>query len=161
MAQLGQTINRSELPVDEGGGDFSPLPEGWYDTKITGSELKDTKSGTGQYIKVEFTVIGADFSGRKVWGMLNIRNDNEKAESIGRQQLNSLMAAIGLESLSDTDDLIGADVSIKVKIKPASGDYKAGNDVGGYKALEGKTPDVPATAPANPAPAKSTPPWSK
>tara|TARA_R110002126_G_scaffold30625_1_gene99885 strand:- start:224 stop:691 length:468 start_codon:yes stop_codon:yes gene_type:complete len=155
MAQLGEAIKRSELPVDEVGS-YDPLPEGWYTTKITNSELKDTKSGTGQYIKLEFTVTSESFSGRKVWGMLNIRNDNEKAEEIGRKQLNSLMAALGMESLGDTDELVGGDVSIKLKIKEASGGYDASNDVKAYKAIQGGS-SPKATA----APEKAAPPWSK
>jgi len=157
MANLGGIINRSELPQDESSGSYDPLPDGWYNTKITGSELKDTKSGTGQYIKLEFTVTGDKFSGRKVWGNLNIRNDSEKAEEIGRMQLNSLMSAIGLESLSDSDELMGGDVAIKLKIRPASGDYAAANEVKAYKAIEG------GSAPKSESGSKGTsaPPWGK
>ena len=155
MAKLGEQIKRSELPVDEAGS-YDPLPEGWYATKITNSELKDTKSGTGQYIKLEFTVTSESFSGRKVWGMLNIRNDNEKAEEIGRKQLNSLMAALGMESLGDTDELVGGDVSIKLKIKEATEKYDASNDVKAYRAM-----DVIKGGSAPKATEKSAPPWSK
>lgn len=132
MAQLGYTINKEDLPEQEG-GDYSPLPEGFYTTQITGAELKDTKSGTGQYIKVEYTVVGDNYQGRKVWGNINIKNDSEKAEEIGRSQLNSLMAAIGLKTLSDTDELVGSDVTIKLKVKPAQGEWGPSNEVKAFK----------------------------
>jgi hypothetical protein len=157
MADLGMMFNRNELPEDTGGS-YEPLPEGWYDVKITGAEVKDTKSGTGRYIKVEYTVEGDNYSGRKVWGNLNIRNDSEKAEEIGRKQLNSLMGAIGLESLGDTDELIGNDLSIKLKVRPASGGYDASNDVSGFKALAGAKVPAPVAPKAE---SGSKPPWSK
>jgi hypothetical protein len=154
MASLGTVINREDLPEDSS-GDYSPLPEGWYTTQITGAELKDTKSGTGKYIKVEHTVVGEQFSGRKVWGMINIQNPNEKAEEIGRQQLNKMMTAVGLAKLEDTDELVGLDVSIKLKIKEAANGYDASNEVKGYKAMG----SAPAGASA-PKAESSAPPWA-
>jgi hypothetical protein len=152
MASLGTVINREDLPEDSS-GDYSPLPEGWYTTQITGAELKDTKSGTGKYIKVEHTVVGEQFSGRKVWGMINIQNPNEKAEEIGRQQLNKMMTAVGLTKLEDTDELVGLDVSIKLKIKEAANGYDASNEVKGYKSMGGGGASAPKAE-------SSAPPWA-
>ena len=159
MAKLGITINKADLPEDSQ-GDYSPIPDGWYTTQVTGAELKDTKAGTGQYIKVEHTIVGEQFSGRKVWGNINIQNPNEKAEEIGRQQLNKLMTAIGLNMLEDTDELVGKDVSIKLKIKEASGGYDASNEVKGYKASGSAAPAGGPSAPSAPAGA-GKPPWNK
>ena len=154
MATLEAAINRSELPEEEK-GDYSPIPEGWYNVKITDASLNKTKAGTGEYIKVEYTVSGENFSGRRVWDLLNIRNPSEKAEEIGRRQLSSLMSAIGLETLNDTDELVGADLKVKVKIKPAEGDYSESNGIGGFKAL-GEKP-----AQGNSGASESKPPWQK
>lgn len=155
MAQLGYTINKADLPEDSSSGDYTPLPEGWYDVQVTGAEVKDTKSGTGQYIKVEYTIVGQDYAGRKVWGMLNIKNDNDKAEEIGRQELNKLMSSIGIESLTDTDQLVGPELSVKLKIRPAQGEYGPSNDVKGYKAkAKAAAGDTTKTD-------GSAPPWSK
>lgn len=155
MASLGFTINKEDLPEDSGGGDYTPLPAGWYTTQITGAELKDTKSGTGQYIKVEYTVVGDNYGGRKVWGNLNIKNDSEKAEEIGRRQLNQLMTAVGLKTLADTDELVGHDVEIKLKVREAQGDFGPSNDVSGFKSLGG-APKGEAKAEGG-----SKPPWAK
>jgi len=155
MASLDVTINRSELPT-ETGGDFSPLPAGDYTTQITGAEICTTKSGTGQYIKVEYTVIGEQHQGRKVWGNLNIKNDSDKAEEIGRSQLNQLMTAIGLTKLADTDELVGNDVTIKLKIKPADGQWEASNEIKAYKS-SGSAPKAEGAA----ADAGDKPPWAK
>jgi hypothetical protein len=51
---------------------------------------------------------------------------------------------------------------IKVKIRPAQGEYEASNDVGGYKAVDGA--DLTPTPQQQKAPAPTTPakkPWQK
>jgi hypothetical protein len=98
-----------------------------------------------------------------VFGNLNIKNASTKAEEIGRQQLGEIMRAIGLAKVTDTDQLIGGNLGIKLVVK--TGEY-AGNEIKGYRALGGVTPA--AVAPFKPigpsagAPAaKSAPPWAK
>lgn len=115
MAFLGETFNQQDLPQDQGG--FDPLPEGWYTATISGAELKDTKAMTGQYIAVKYDITGPTHQGRVVFGNLNIRNPNPKAEEIGRQQLGELMRAIGLPSVQDTDQLIGGSLQIKLTVR--------------------------------------------
>ena len=140
MAQLSQTFSRDELPAS---GGFEPIPAGWYDVTVTGAELKDTKAGDGQYINVQYTVLGPEYQGRVLFGLINIRNASTKAQEIGLSNLNALMSAIGLEKVQDTDQLIGHDCQVKVKIKAAvlnddkSEKYPAGNDISGWKPLVG------------------------
>jgi hypothetical protein len=134
MANLGTTFSRDELPVSQG---FEPIPAGWYTATVTGAELKDTKEGAGQYINVQYTVLGPEHQGRVLFGIINIRNASTKAQEIGLSNLNSLMASIGLEKVQDTDQLIGHDCQIKVKIRPAKDGYDAQNDVSGWKAPSG------------------------
>lgn len=155
MAFLGQEIKQDELPESSA---FDPLPEGWYTATITQADLKNTKLNTGQYISVRYDITGPSFQGRVVYSNINIRNQTQKAEEIGRQQLGALMRAIGLAKLSDTDELINKDVSIKLSIK--TDDYGTKNEVKGFKAVEGSIPPVHS----NEAPAevsKSVPPWAK
>jgi hypothetical protein len=153
------------LPENDNGGDFQPLPAGWYSATITGAELRDTKKTDengrpGQYIRVTYDVTGPTHQGRKVWGNLNVSNSNEKAEQIGRQQLGELMRAGGLARVKDTDELLGVSLEIKVKFVPA-GEYPAGNDVAGWRAVKGSY--MPKPQPAAPAPSasNSAPPWAK
>lgn len=166
MAFLNETFSVDTLPQSSG-GNFDPLPPGWYSVAIAGAELKTTSAGTGQYIAVRYDVTGPTHQGRVVFGNLNIRNPNPKAEEIGRQQLGELMRAIGLASVQDTDQLIGNRLLIKLAIREASGGYDASNDVKGFKAVEGSAAPAasggfgggmpkPNAAPA----ASSTPPWA-
>ena len=161
MAFLGQTFNADELP--QGNGTYEPLPAGWYTATIAAAELKPTKDGSGQYIKVRYDITGPTHHGRVVFGNLNIKNASAKAEEIGRQQLGELMRAIGLARVTDTDQLIGGSLSIKLSVRDATEQYDAQNEVKGFKAITGAAPTFApaAPAPAASAPGKAAPPWAK
>ena len=166
MAFLGQTFDANELPQGNG-GNYDPLPAGWYTATIADAELKTTKDGSGQYIKVRYDITGPTHQGRVVFGNLNIKNASAKAEEIGRQQLGELMRAIGLAKVTDTDQLIGGSLSIKLDVRAATEQYAAQNEVKGFKAITGSAPTfaAPAASPAASAPAaapgKAAPPWAK
>lgn len=155
MAQLLETFSADALPVSD--RNFEPLPAGWYTAVVNGAEIKNTKAGTGQYIAVRYDITGPTHQGRVVFGNLNIKNPNPKAEEIGRQQLGELMRAIGLTTVQDTDQLIGGQLSIKLDVRESE-QYGASNDVKGYKS-NGATPPKSAAKPS--APAKAAPPWVK
>jgi hypothetical protein len=96
-----------------------------------------------------------------IFGNLNIRNPNAKAEQIGRQQLGEMMRAIGLAEIQDTDQLIGGTCEIKLDIQAADGDYAARNEVRGWKHSGAAPAAAKAEAPASKAPAAKSPPWRK
>ena len=161
MAFLTETFDVNELPQGKA-GNFEPLPAGWYTSTITQAEIKKTKAGNGEYIKVRFDITGPTHQGRVVFGNLNIKNANPKAEEIGRQQLGEIMRAIGLAKVADTDQLIGGQISIKLTIKDDA-QYGASNEIKGFNSLTGSAapsiPSAPASAPA--ATGKAAPPWAK
>ena len=161
MAFLTETFDVNELPQGKA-GNFEPLPAGWYTSTITQGEVKKTKAGNGEYIKLRFDITGPTHQGRVVFGNLNIKNANPKAEEIGRQQLGEIMRAIGLAKVADTDQLIGGQISIKLTIKDDA-QYGASNEIKGFNSLTGSAapsiPSAPASAPA--ATGKAAPPWAK
>jgi len=158
MSNLDEQFSIDDLPVSE--TSYEPIPAGWYNAKITSAELKNTKVGGGQYIRLRYDVTGPSHQGRVVFGNLNIRNASPEAERIGRQQLGEVMRAIGLARVQDTDQFIGGSLSIKVAIKE-SAQYGAQNEVKGFKAIEGAMAPTPAPKAAAPAAAKAAPPWAK
>jgi hypothetical protein len=162
MASLNETFAAQDMPA--GNGNFEPLPAGWYTATITGAQLKFTKSGTGEYIAIRYDIKGPTHSGRVVFGNLNIRNQNPKAEEIGRQQFGDLMRSCGLAKVNDTDQLIGNDLQIKLGVE-RSEQYGDRNDVKGFKPNEGgfkAASAIPAATPAAAAaPAKAAPPWAR
>ena len=164
MAFLNETFEADNLPQ---GNSYEALPAGWYNVNVTGAELKNTKAGNGQYIAVRYDITGPTHQGRVVFGNLNIKNASAKAEEIGRQQLGELMRAIGLARVTDTDQLIGWSLQIKLEIRQQEG-YEPSNDVKGYKSLNGSVPaasaasaTAQAAAAAPAASGKAAPPWAK
>ena len=161
MAFLDEEFTLDTLPKGNT-GNFEPLPDGWYNATITGAEVKPTKANDGKYIAAKYTITGPTHQGRVVFGNLNIKNASTKAEEIGRQQLGEIMRAIGLAKVTDTDQLIGGNLGIKLVVK--TGEY-AGNEIKGYKSLGSVSPAAVApfkpVGPAAGAPAKSAPPWAK
>jgi len=172
MAFLEHAISLDDLPESTGDVDFKPLPSGWYQVSINKAELRNTKDETGQYIAVRYDVTGPTHQGRVVFGNLNIKNKSEKAESIGRAQLGELMRALGLSKVSDTDQLVGGSLSIKLDVREARTDsatgktYEASNDVKGFKASgdampASAVPSFSKPAAAAPKTDSAAPPWAK
>ncbi len=162
MAFLNEAFDVNTLP--QATNNYEPLPAGWYMATITDAELKTTKDGQGQYIRVRYDITGPSHQGRVVFGNLNIKNASAKAEEIGRSQLAELMRAIGLARVTDTDQLVGGSLSIKLDIREGNGQYGPQNEVRGYKAASGSQAPAftPAAAPApQQATAAAAPPWAK
>jgi hypothetical protein len=169
MANLGETFVAGDMPESRS---YDIIPAGWYDATITKADVNPTKNGTGQKIDIRYDITGPTQQGRVMFGSVNIRNQSVKAEEIGRQQLADIMRAIGLERITDSDQLIGAPICIKVKIKePSEQDKAAGytearNEIGGWKTVGGggvRAADIPTFAKPAPAaaPATAAPPWAK
>lgn len=162
MAFLGENFDIGSMPD---GKSYDLVPEGWYKASIVKADLKDTTAGTGKKIDVRFDITGPTHEGRAIFTTINIRNPSQRAEEIGRQQLGEIMRAIGLSQVQDSDQLIGGQLQIKVKVREPSAEDKAKgytdsrNEVAGYKSASASaTPSI--TAPASPAPsAAPKAPW--
>lgn len=166
MGFLSQSFDVSDLPASQG---YGIIPTGWYSATITKAEVKQTKAGDGEYINICYSITGPTYQGRTVWGNINVKNPNQKAEEIGRQQLGELMRAIGLAKVTNSDQLIGGALSVKVTVRDSE---KSGeqNEVRGFKALQGgSVPGIPsgmqmpalASQPEAPSPTRVAPPWAK
>lgn len=160
MALLDEVFDVNSIPEQE--NNYDPVPEGWYDVVISKADVKATKDGTGQYISICYDITGPTHQGRKVFGIVNIRNKSAQAQNIGVQQLGSIMRSIGIARVDDTDQLIGGQLQIKVTIRKQEG-YDPSNDVRGFKAIEGLSlpPAAATTAAAPAASGKAAPPWAK
>lgn len=144
--------------------EFDLLPAGKYVAQIIDSEVVETKAGTGQMLKLTFEILDGEHVNRKTWARLNIANQNEQAEKIGRAQLSALCHAVGVLKLTDSVQLHSKPVLITVKVRqPKPGDtYGPSNDVSGFAPVSSAPPATLAKSAARPAaPAASTPPWAK
>lgn len=116
---------------------FEPLPSGWYNVQIEESEMRDASTQGNEYLELKMKVLDGDFANRVIYDRLNIINSSEVAQAIAYEQLSAICHATGVINVEDTDELHGKPFMAKVKLKPANGDYEAGNDVKGYKACDG------------------------
>lgn len=159
MAFLDTPFNINDLPENTD-TEFKPLPAGEYTATIKSAEIKATRDETGKYIKLRLDITGPTHAGRVVFSNINLRNKTPKAEQIGRQQLGDIMRAIGLADLSNTDQLVGSELAIVLKVRndPTYGDS---NEVKAYRAIKGSTPPMPSAQKAPAAAAGAAPPWAK
>lgn len=116
-------------------GSYDPLPDGWYAALIDSSEVKQTKAGNGEYLALRFKIVEGDFENRTVFTNLNLVNPNAQAVEIARRTFSSICHAVGVLNPEDTSELHGIPMSIKIKLRPATDQYAASNDVTGFKAL--------------------------
>lgn len=123
------------------------LPRGDYQAHVVESAVVPTASGRGEMLKLTFEVLAGDFRGRRLVERLNIVNANATAQRIAQQMLARLCAAAGLSGIVDSDELHAIAVTIRVDIRPGSGDYGDQNIIKDYRALAARQPPLrpPAT----------------
>lgn len=111
--------------VDLGGvtadnNSFDVMPPGKYVVEATDAIVKDTRAGTGQYIKVTFSVLEpSEFANRKMWQNFNIKNPNPEAVEIGKSQLKGFMESAGMtkDTIDSVHELIGLKTTAHVVIE--------------------------------------------
>lgn len=135
MANLGAVYDASN---GEQMRDRSVLPAGEYLAAIAKSEVRDAKTAGNRYINLEFEVMDGVARGRRFWTMLNLWNSNAQAVEIAQRELNSICHAVGKLRISDTEELHGLPMLVKVGVKSDS--YGEKNDVKGYKPAAGGAP---------------------
>jgi len=157
---------------------FEPVPAGWYNCIISDSESKIAKSGNGEYLQLEFSVLDGPYANRKFRTILNLWNDSSQAVEIAQRDLSAICHAIGVAQVGDSAELHNKPLQVKVTVEE-NGSYGPQNRVKGYKAAGGAAPPPPRGAtmapppsagagkpstqasPASPASGASTPPWQR
>lgn len=105
---------------------FGLLPDGIYTIMVDEAEVKQTKSGDGEYINCKFKVIAGEYEGRFLFKMFNIKNANPKAVEIGLGEIKSFMRCANCKdfNLKNAIDLIGLKCNATVKTRSDSYGYK-------------------------------------
>jgi hypothetical protein len=119
-----------------------PIPAGDYVAQIRDSEIKDTKAGTGQVLRLTWVILDGPFVGRTVFDRINVQNQNPTAEKIGQQTLSSICHTLGVLRLQDSIQLHNIPCKIGVKIKKDD-QYGDSNEIKGYSAI-GQRPSFAA-----------------
>jgi hypothetical protein len=161
MASLSG-FNANEVEPNAG---FDPIPEGWYPACITESEMKPTKAGTGEYLKLAWEIVDGKYKNRKVWNNLNLKNPNAVAVNIARGDLSAICRAIGVLTPNDSAELHNRPILIHLRLEKEKG--KDGEETGnmtnvikGYKPInEATTPSRTPTPAPQPAGNGNAAPW--
>jgi hypothetical protein len=173
MAELG------EFNAEEHGEmqSFEPVPPGKYEAMVVDSELKPTKAGDLNQLKLSWQITSGDCAGRLVWSRVNLPNraypmdslgeNKRKAIEIGGKELAAICRAVGKPRITDSAELHNLPIVVDVRIKPAENGYPASNEIKGYAPIgeavaAAAAPATPRT-PVNAAPAKAagSPPWAR
>lgn len=144
------TLNFDTRTV-EPGQSYDPIPKGWYIAHVEESNIVQTKSGTGSYLKTKFVVLDGEYKGRAVFQNFNIMNSNKQAEEIARRQLADLGRAVNVIQIQDSQQLHGIPLKIKVAVRKGEGEFNDQNVIKDYKPMSYVTPNA-APAPAFGAP---------
>ena len=87
MSFFDQQVNLSQ--IEDTSGDFSPIPEGEYTLEASGYTEKLSSKGS-EMLVLEFTIVGPNFSGRKIW------DNYVKGQPVAYGILKSWIVATGL-----------------------------------------------------------------
>ena len=156
MTQLdwGQLVNQAG--ESGGGGDYSPLPDGEYELKVTEATHTTTQSGKPMF-KITTEVQTGAYAKRRIWDNLVVTQGNDAALAI----FFGKMAAIGLPkdyflAGPSNDDITRAMIGRPFRGQLATTEYngKFRNEIKRYSPLPSAATGAPVSAPAAaPAPA--------
>ena len=111
------------------------VPDGYYNCKLAGTEIKETKNGNGKYLMLTLDIVDGEYKGRKLFDRLNLWNQNAQAVEIASKTMSAICHAVGLLQVRNHEDLRGKNLAVKV-IKTNDPSYGERNEVKGYKAAE-------------------------
>ncbi len=149
------TLNFNASEVEPSAG-FEVIPAGKYNAVISDSEMKETRSGTGKYLQLEFEVIDGEYRNRKLWSRLNLENPNPDAVRMARADLSAICRAVNVLTPKDSLELHNLPLVITVRCRKNQDDEMV-NEIKGYAPRA-------ATVAATPAPQAGTnnnPPWAR
>lgn len=163
MAQLPEQYDPNE---HEPQGDFEAIPPGIYTVEVTDSWIMETKAGDPA-VKYEFTILGPEFAGRKLWNTFNMyHSTSEQARKIAEGQHSAMCRALGwLQPVDDTEVLHGRTCDVKVKVRTYTwdGEERVDNEIKAFKPSGGNSsaPSGGSNPPASSGQADGDKPWNR
>ena len=133
---------------------FEAIPAGKYIAAITDSETKATKSGSGSYLQLAFTILEGEYKNRILWARLNLDNPNQTAVNIARSELSAICRAVGVMAPNDSVELHNLPLQITVKVKKREDTGDLVNEIKGYAKKEAAQGQPQQNR-------SSTPPWKR
>ena len=137
--------------------DFQVIPPGKYPVLIEEAEVKQTKAGTGHYIKLTMSVLDGPYKNRKLWDQINVQNPSAQCVEIGLRTLSALGRAIGTGPITDTAQLVNQVVIAHVKVKNDQNEVRTYSSTAAAPSMPVTQPGPPVGYVAAPAPLPATP----
>ena len=134
-------------------GDFKIVPPGKTPVLIEEAEVKLNKKKTGHYIRLQMNILDGPCKGQKLFDQINIQNPSAECVEIGLRTLSALARAIGLQTVTDTTQLLNQVVIAHVKVKEEQNSIRTYSAASQASAISAPTPATPE----NPAVERSTP----
>lgn len=134
---------------------FEAIPAGKYTTVITDSDMKDTRSGNGRYLQLEFEIIEGEYKGRKLWSRLNIENEKPETVRFARADLSAICHAVNVPQPRDSVELHNIPLVVTVKCRKTP-DGEIVNDLKGYEAVSRPVVNAAASQPQT-----GSAPWAR
>ena len=131
------------------------LPEGDYQAVISGSEMKPPKTGGPDVLALTLKVQNhPEYNGSTLWDNLCVRHAGT-AGTIAKERLKAIMDAVGLASVSESQQLHDRLLTVTVVHREHKGEMRA--QVKGYSAKRSSGQPMtqtsypaPSAGPANP-----------
>lgn len=134
MGNLGLNIDETPPAQDTS----TPVPGGDYEVWPVEAEMKTTKAGTGQFIRVAFEVLEGEYKRRKLWQNFTWINPSEKAQEIGRGQFSGMCKAMGMAGIvADTSEILKKRVIATVTVVESDWNGKDENKITHYSPAPG------------------------
>ena len=119
MAFLDVEFSPEELKA-AGENRFELLPAGNYIAQIVKSEIKVNKDGFGSRLSMQFQITDGDKRGRTLFQDVTLKNQNETAMKIGREQLAQLARGREFEPFDRSLDVQISRLRKMIEADPAS-----------------------------------------
>lgn len=132
MAELPDVFKSDD---HEAMSDFSVMPiDDLYLGEIVRSEIKKTKAGTGLRLNLQIRIMeskneGDKYRGRIIFIGLNVRNPNTECVTISQKELKSILDAVDVEEIEDSDELHEIPFGMKLGIENGNDGYPDKNKV--------------------------------
>jgi hypothetical protein len=95
-----------------------PIKPGKYVATVTEAKIEPLYSGKGKKLAATIKIAAGEYKGRTIYQNFNIQHENKDAEKIGKQQLKSMMIAMGLgDVLNSVGDLCGKAFAVSTKVE--------------------------------------------
>jgi len=129
--------------------DLEPIPAGKYIAAITESEMKPTKSGSGSYLQLSFTILKGEYKNRVLGARLNLYSPNATVVENARAELSAICHAVGVLTPKDSVELHNLPLIITVKIVKRFDTGDLVNEIIGYAERKVAVHQIQRTFPAD------------